>query len=77
MAKKTVKKAVPAKAAAKPVHIAGTLSKADIPALAGGKGANAQQIASPTYRLAALDQDYLLSDSMRGVMAPNEPVLPR
>ena len=68
MAKKTIKKAAPSKTApAKPVHIAGTLSKADIPALAGGKGANAAQIASPTYRLAALDQDYLLSDSQRGV----------
>lgn len=28
---------------------------------------NAPQIASPTYRLAALDQDFLLGDSMRGV----------
>jgi uncharacterized protein (TIGR00730 family) len=35
--------------------------------LASHKGANSEQIASPTYRLAALDQDYLLSDSMRGV----------
>ncbi len=35
--------------------------------LAGGKGANADQMASATFRLAALDQDYLLSDSMRGV----------
>jgi len=35
--------------------------------LAGAKGANAAQIAAPTYKLAALDQDYLLSDSMRGV----------
>lgn len=64
MARKTTK---PAKKRAKPAHIAGTLTQADIPELAGGKGANAPQIASPTYRLAALDQDYLLSDSMRGV----------
>ena len=28
---------------------------------------NAAQIASPSYRLAALDQDFLLSDPMRGV----------
>lgn len=28
---------------------------------------NARQIASPSYRLAALDQDFLLGDSMRGV----------
>lgn len=28
---------------------------------------NAAQMASPTYRLAARDQDFLLSDSMRGV----------
>lgn len=28
---------------------------------------NAAQIASPSYRLAALDQDFLLGDSMRGV----------
>jgi uncharacterized protein (TIGR00730 family) len=51
----------------KPASIAGTLTKADIPQLAGGKGANKPQMASPTYRLAALDQEYLLSDSMRGV----------
>lgn len=29
--------------------------------------ANAAQLASPTYRLAALDQDFLLGESMRGV----------
>jgi hypothetical protein len=28
---------------------------------------NAAQMASPSYRLAAIDQDFLLSDSMRGV----------
>jgi hypothetical protein len=28
---------------------------------------NAAQMASPSYRLAALDQDFLLGDSMRGV----------
>ncbi|RZJ36975.1 MAG: 3-isopropylmalate dehydrogenase, partial [Brevundimonas sp.] len=27
---------------------------------------NAAQLASPSYRLAALDQDFLLSESMRG-----------
>lgn len=51
----------------KPAAIAGTLTKADIPQLAGGKGANKPQMASSTYRLAALDQEYLLGDSMRGV----------
>jgi uncharacterized protein (TIGR00730 family) len=35
--------------------------------LAGGKDANAANMASPSYRLAALDQDFLLGDSMRGV----------
>lgn len=30
-------------------------------------GLNAAQMASPSYRLAALDQDFLLSDPMRGV----------
>jgi uncharacterized protein (TIGR00730 family) len=65
MARKTTKTT---RKPAKPVqHIAGTLTQADIPELAGGKGANAPQIASPTYRLAALDQDFLLSDSMRGL----------
>lgn len=29
--------------------------------------ANAAQLASPSYRIAALDQDFLLSDSMRGL----------
>jgi uncharacterized protein (TIGR00730 family) len=29
--------------------------------------ANAAQLASPSYRLAALDQDFILGDSMRGV----------
>jgi len=47
--------------------IAGTLRRAEIAPLSGGKGANVAQMTSPTYRLAALDQDYLLSDSMRGV----------
>ena len=28
---------------------------------------NAEQMAAPSYRLAALDQDFLLGDSMRGV----------
>ena len=46
---------------------AGTLRRAEIAPRSGGKGANVAQLTSPTYRLAALDQDYLLSDSMRGV----------
>ena len=29
--------------------------------------ANAAQVASPSYRLASLDEDFLLGDSMRGV----------
>jgi uncharacterized protein (TIGR00730 family) len=33
----------------------------------GGALANAAQLGSPSYRLAALDQDFLLGDSMRGV----------
>jgi uncharacterized protein (TIGR00730 family) len=37
------------------------MSSEDIAAL------NAAQLASPSYRLAALDQDFLLSDAMRGV----------
>jgi len=57
----------PANTPAKPANIAGTLTQADIPELAGGKGANSPQMASPTYKLAALDQDFLLSDDMRGV----------
>ncbi|WP_445500882.1 LOG family protein [Microvirga sp. G4-2] len=32
-----------------------------------GKPSNAAQMASPSYRLAALDQDFLLGDTMRGV----------
>jgi len=32
-----------------------------------GKPSNAAQLASPSYRLPALDQDFLLGDSMRGV----------
>ncbi len=64
MARKTTKKPA-AKTKAAPV--AGTLTKADIPELAGGKGANTPQMASPTYRLASLDQEFLLGDSMRGV----------
>lgn len=62
MAKKTAKKA--AKPATK---IPGTLQVHEIAPLAGGKGANSAQMASPTYRLAALDQDFLLSDSQRGL----------
>ena len=33
----------------------------------GGDAPNAAQMASPSYRLAALDTDYILGDSMRGV----------
>src|SRR5262249_19654711 len=42
---------------------------ADLPVakLSHRKGGNAAQMASPTYKLAALDQDFLLGDSMRGV----------
>jgi hypothetical protein len=35
--------------------------------MAADNGDSAAQIASPSYRLAALDQDFLLGDSMRGV----------
>lgn len=34
---------------------------------AGDPPGNAAQLASPSYRLAALDEDFLLGDSMRGV----------
>ncbi len=34
---------------------------------AGDEASNAAQVASPSYRLAALDSDYILGDSMRGV----------
>jgi uncharacterized protein (TIGR00730 family) len=67
MARKTIKKPAPKPTTSKPHHIAGTLTKADIPQLAGGKGANKASLHSPSYRLAALDQEWLLSDSMRGV----------
>jgi len=33
----------------------------------GGEPRNGAQMASPSYRLAALDEDFLLGDSMRGV----------
>lgn len=33
---------------------------------------NAAQMASPSYRMAAMDQDFLLGDSMRGVRFPME-----
>ena len=33
----------------------------------GAHPSNAEQMASPSYRLAALDEDFLLGDSMRGV----------
>jgi len=59
MAKKPVKPSV--KPAVRPP---GPLPAAP---LAGGGHANTPQMASPTYRLAALDQDFLLGDSMRGV----------
>ncbi|MGQ3030416.1 MAG: TIGR00730 family Rossman fold protein [Ferrovibrionaceae bacterium] len=35
--------------------------------MTGQDDQNAAQLASPSYRIAALDQDFLLSDSMRGV----------
>lgn len=38
-----------------------------MPNPAEGAPPNAAQMASPSYRLPALDQDYLLGDSMRGV----------
>ena len=34
---------------------------------AGDEASNAAQMASPSFRLAALDSDYILGDSMRGV----------
>jgi hypothetical protein len=55
----------PAKSKSKPAaRRAGPLPVAP---LSGGKGANAAQMASPSYRLAALDKDFVLGDSMRGV----------
>ena len=35
--------------------------------MSGDTPTNADNMASPSYRLAALDQDFLLGDSMRGV----------
>jgi len=35
--------------------------------LSGAKGANQTQMTSPSYRIAALDKDFLLGESMRGV----------
>ena len=35
--------------------------------MANEEPSNATQLASPAYRLAALDQDFLLSGAMRGV----------
>src|SRR5262245_36802714 len=63
----------PAKSASKPgppkVRTKPARPPAPIPVapLAGGKGANTPQMISPSYRLAALDQDFLLGDSMRGL----------
>ncbi len=58
-----------AKKPAKPKPMPAAARPAPLPVapLAGGKGANSAQIKSPSYRLAALDQDFLLGDSMRGV----------
>ena len=58
----------PAKTAAKPVKkLAPKLDPKTIAPLSHAKGANAAQMASPSYKLAALDQDWLLSDINRGV----------
>src|SRR6185312_16185659 len=38
-----------------------------VPSMDDSKPSNAAQLASPSYRLAAMDQDFLLGDSMRGV----------
>ena len=43
------------------------LDPAKIAPLSHDKGANAAQEASPSYRLAALDTDWLLADAQRGV----------
>jgi uncharacterized protein (TIGR00730 family) len=64
MAKKQTKS--PAKTAAKrPAQQ--KLRDQPIAPLSHGKGANAAQMASASYRLAAMDQEWLLGDSMRGV----------
>ena len=58
----------PAKSPAKPVKKPGPkLDPAVIAPLSHAKGANAAQMSSASYRLAALDQEWLLGDSNRGV----------
>ena len=58
----------PAKSAAKPAKKpARKLDPKTIAPLSHAKGANAAQIASPSYRLAALDQEWLLSGPNRGL----------
>jgi len=64
MAKKPVKTRAKPQTAAKPAAARGALPVAP---LAGGKNASRGNMASPSFRLAALDQDFLLGDSMRGV----------
>lgn len=62
MARKTAK---PAKATAKAAPAKG--GHGDIAPFSHEKGGNAAQENSPSYRLAALDTEWLLSDSQRGV----------
>jgi uncharacterized protein (TIGR00730 family) len=62
MAKKPVKPSV------KPKPAAAARAKAlPVAPLAGGRHASASNMSSPSYRLASLDKDFLLGDSMRGV----------
>jgi len=57
----------PAKPKPRPKTKASRSAPLPVAPLAGGKGANTQQMKSPSFRLAALDEDFLLGDSMRGV----------
>jgi uncharacterized protein (TIGR00730 family) len=57
----------PTKSTAKPTISQRSAKTAPIAPFSHDKGANAAQEASPSYRLAALDQEWLLGDSMRGV----------
>jgi hypothetical protein len=61
--KKKTAKSAPQKAKAPPARIKAFPGAP----LSHAPGQNAAQIASPSYRLAALDQDFLLGKSMRGV----------
>jgi uncharacterized protein (TIGR00730 family) len=56
----------PAKSKSKPA-VRKSAHALPVAPLSGAKGANAPQMASPSYLLAALDKDFLLGDSMRGV----------